>query len=374
MSARFSALAFGPGFNSKGSPIEVEASALGLRLMTAEDFDGQPAWSDIKLERRGFNASQLALEWQGKAGRYVLMVSDAASVAALKGVLPSGSKVGKPGQDTRTRAWSQSMMWLTFGLPLVLVIALLLAADPMMRWAVSHISIERETQLGEVVFSQVKQKLRPVDVPAKKMVDDLGARLTKGSKYKYQFMVADDPAINAFAMPGGFIVMHSALIAKADSAEEVAGVLAHEIAHVENRHSLRAMAKAIGLAGALTVVFGDIGGATVMATELLNLKHSRDHETEADRDGLQLLVKHGISPNGLPTFFKKLAEEQKLNLGFLSTHPGSADRAREIEVAIAALPEAARKAPPLAIDFAAVKASLPKPVAAPSPPTEPSKK
>jgi Zn-dependent protease with chaperone function len=127
-------------------------------------------------------------------------------------------------------------------------------------WAVSHVPVSQERKLGEAVFAQTKAKLKLVDGPPAALVKELGARLTKGSAYTYEFYVADDSTVNAFAMPGGFVVMHTGLLALADSAEEVAGVLAHEIQHVEKRHSLKAIAKNAGLMVTISMVFGDLGG------------------------------------------------------------------------------------------------------------------
>ena len=70
------------------------------------------------------------------------------------------------------------------------------------------------------------------------MVNEIGAKLTQGSVYRYQFHVAVDKSVNAYAMPGGYIVVHTGLLALADNADEVAGVLAHEVSHVEKRHKI----------------------------------------------------------------------------------------------------------------------------------------
>ena len=114
------------------------------------------------------------------------------------------------------------------------------------------------------------------------------------------------------------------------------------------------------LAATVSLVFGDLGGLASLGGDLIGLKFSRDNETEADNEGLKALVGAGLGPFGMAAFFRKMAAQEKLDLGFLSTHPGSEERFAAIDAAIKALPEAARNVPVLPVDYAAVKAALPK--------------
>lgn len=363
--------AFGPGFQTGGAQVEFEVSAFGLRLVTEEDFDGKPAWNEINARRGGFNDRQVMLEWSGRAGKYAIAVSDPASVAALKAHLEAfapakaGLKgTGQLGQGTGTRRWSGVMIWLTVlpvVLPLLLLGILLWEHDRIANWAISHVPVAQERKLGEAVFAQTRSRLKVVEGPSAAMVREIGARLTKGSAYTYEFHVADDSTVNAFAMPGGFVVVHTGLLALAGNAEEVAGVLAHEVQHVERRHSLKAMAKSAGLMVTVSMVFGDLGGLVSLGQDLIGLKFSRQHESEADAEGLKALVAAGISPVGMRDFFRKMGEKEKLNLGWLSSHPGSEERYAALDAALKALPAAALQVPPLNYDYGAIKAALPAP-------------
>ena len=360
---RLAGMAFGPGFAGAGSKIEFEAGDYGVRLVTVEMLDGNPPWSDIAIHKSGWDGAQVRLEWEGRAGRYALMLPDAATVAAvnvLRRTGGHGALIPPTRPDAATRAWSNSMIWLTLVLPVLMVVALLWQHDRIAAWAVSVISVEQERKLGEIVFAQQKAKLRMVEGKPLEMVRAIGARLTKNSAYRYEFYLADDKAVNAYAMPGGFVVMHSGLLQLAASAEEVAGVLAHEVMHVEKRHSLKGIAKSLGLAATVTLVFGDLGGLASLGSDLIGLKFSRDHETEADAEGLKSLVEAGLRPDGMAAFFRKMAAQEKLNLGFLSTHPASEERFAAIDAAIKALPDGARNLPVMTYDYAAIKAALPK--------------
>ena len=361
--------AFGPGFQSSGSQAEFEVSGFGLRLVTSEEYDGTPPWTEINLRKGGFNDTQLMLEWTGRSGRYVLAVTDAAAVAAIRAQLAQSAPAkaglkgsGQMGRDAGTRKWSHLMLWLTLGpvlLPLLLLGALLWQHERIAAWAIAHVPVAQERKLGEAVFAQTKAKLKLVEGPPATMVREIGARLTKGSAYRYEFHVTHDDAVNAFAIPGGFVVVHSGLLALAASAEEVAGVLAHEVQHVEKRHSLKAIAKSTGLMVTVGMVFGDLGGLLALGQDLIGLKFSRQHESEADAAGLQALVAAGIAPSGMRDFFRKMGEKESLNLGWLSSHPASEDRSMALDRALQALPATVLQAAPLAYDYAAIKAALP---------------
>ena len=360
---RLSGQAFGPGFASSGGQAEFDISDYGLRLVTPDDFDGAPPWREVTLTRGGWDGAQLSLAWSGRAGRYTLTLTNQEAISAVttlaknaKGATP----VRRAKADGATRVWVHALLWLTFVLPGVALVAVLWQHEHIAAWAVSHIPPEQERKLGEIVFAQQKTKLKLVEGKPLDMVRELGAKLTKESPYKYAFYVADDKVVNAYAMPGGFVVIHSGLLNLASSAEEVAGVLAHEVMHVEKRHSLKGIAKSLGVAATISLVFGDLGGVASLGGDLIGLKFSRDHETEADREGLKALVGAGIGPQGMATLFRKMAAQEKLDLGFLSTHPGSEERFAAIDAAIKALPEMARNAPVLTIDYAAIKAALPK--------------
>ena len=363
---RLSGLAFGPGFAGAGSKTEFDLSDYGIRLITADEQDGAPPWTDITLTRGGWDGSQLSLSWQagsGRAGRYTIAVTDKTAVAAITALTKTAktaAPITRANTDGATRAWSHAMIWLLFVLPIAALAAVLWQHGRIAAWAVSHIPAAQERKLGELVFAQQKAKLKLVDGKPLDMVREIGAKLTKGSAYQYEFYVADDKVVNAYAMPGGFVVMHSGLLNLAGSAEEVAGVLAHEVMHVEKRHSLKGMAKSLGLAATVSLVFGDLGGLASLGSDLIGLKFSRDHETEADVEGLKALVGAAVRPEGMAVFFRKMAAQDKLDLGFLSTHPASEERFAAIDAAIKALPETARNVAALSYDYAAIKAALPK--------------
>ncbi|MCP3917247.1 MAG: M48 family metallopeptidase [bacterium] len=175
------------------------------------------------------------------------------------------------------------------------------------------------------------------------------------------FRVIDNEQANAFALPGGYITVFTGLILESDRPEQVAGVLAHEIAHVTERHGLRRIAHSLGLMAGFSVLIGNTEGLLSIAVELFSLAsvndYSQDQETEADLEGVRLMVAAGIDPTALAEFFQKLEElygDVPDSLSWISTHPQHKER-------IEAIRESASEGSewePLDVDWDAVKAAL----------------
>ena len=208
-------------------------------------------------------------------------------------------------------------------------------------------------------------------------LEDLLARLTEPllavvpqHDYRFHFHIAEDECINAFALPGGPVVIHSGLVLRADAAEEVVGVLAHEIAHVTRRHTLRQVVSTLGLFTLVQALFGDLTGVAAVLTEggaeLLTLGFSRDFEREADDEGWRYLVAAGIDPRGMIGFFEKLRQEKEQRdglggapayLGFLSTHPTTPERIARLTRKLEGIP-AGTRFQPMDVDFRAFQEAL----------------
>jgi beta-barrel assembly-enhancing protease len=164
--------------------------------------------------------------------------------------------------------------------------------------------------------------------------------------------VVNAPQVNAFAVPGGHIYLNRGLIERTRNESELAGVLAHEIAHVEHRHGIDQMERAQGANLALTAAYVLMGRAPSGAEEALigvggNLyfaRHSREAENEADASAVGLLVRSGISPQGLPSFFEVLLQEQQRRPSsveqWFSTHPLTTDRVSNTRHMINQVPQA----------------------------------
>lgn len=192
------------------------------------------------------------------------------------------------------------------------------------------VSVDRA--VGEAAWNQmVPAERRCTDPAALAYVEQIAAPLVEAyaGEHRFTFAVIDAPEVNAFALPGGFIAVHSGLLDKAESGEEVAAVLAHEMHHVTERHGLRRIARQLGTFAALGAVLGavDLGSLTGLAVGLVGNAYDRDQEREADALGHALLIDAEIDPAGMATFFDRLAAQGPDVPALLSTHPGSEERA-----------------------------------------------
>lgn len=161
----------------------------------------------------------------------------------------------------------------------------------------------------------------------KRLAEPLVVQL-RDSPFQFRFLLASSDDVNAFALPGGFVVVNAGLLREARSGEEIAAVLAHELSHVTLRHSTQRLAASLGAGAALATVLGfiDLGAPAYTVAHLAGLRYERDQESEADEAGRALLRGAGISPLAMAAFFERmgtLARPPEI----LSTHPDPGDRA-----------------------------------------------
>jgi len=222
--------------------------------------------------------------------------------------------------------------------------------------AACGVSTQQEVQMGQQEAQQVNAQLPMVqDAVINNYVNALGNRIahtTSRADLNWQFQVVNSDIVNAFALPGGFVYVNRGVLERASNMSEVAGVVGHEIEHVVRRHSVQQMEQAqganvgVGILCALTGVCQsgvaqaaiNIGGSAVFA------KFSRSDEVQADEGGFNNVMRAGISPRGMYTFFQKLlAEEQQSGGGgnaaaWFSDHPGTQDRLADIQRMLSQVP------------------------------------
>lgn len=209
------------------------------------------------------------------------------------------------------------------------------------------LTIDKEKLIGEAIMRQLRGQAPLVADPVlQEYVQGIGNRLViqaDNAKFPFKFFMINNPVINAFAFYGGHIGIHTGLIAQASTESELASVLAHEVAHVTQRHLARrvqsqqrsAPLQIASLIGGilLALVDSEAGMAAIQTglagSQQANINFTRNNEEEADAIGINILYKAGFDPQGAPGFFGKLAEQrrgQSNQLAFLQTHPLPADR------------------------------------------------
>lgn len=227
-------------------------------------------------------------------------------------------------------------VWFIIALILGSILSLYIFRGKIVEHVASLLTPEKEQELASSMLESaiagkkiikdtiIKQELAQITDPLVDAVDD--------KRFRFSFTIVEDPTLNAYALPGGAVVIHSGLIEKAHSPEELAGVLAHEISHVTRRHHIRGIISKMGMFMIVRGFLGDITGvsselATAGAT-LGSLKYSRDYEREADNSGWDLLIKAHIDPLGMIAFFETMKKETggaEVSY-FISTHPGTTER------------------------------------------------
>jgi predicted Zn-dependent protease len=212
-------------------------------------------------------------------------------------------------------------------------------------------SLESEIRMGKQYAMQVEQSVKLVQDPVvTEYVNRIGQNLVRNSDAQVPFTikVIDSDEVNAFALPGGFFYVNSGLILAADEEAELAGVMAHEIAHVAARHGTRQMTRAQWAnIGTIPLIFvgGGVGYAVYEAAglglPLTFMKFQRNFESEADYLGLQYMYKTGYDPQAFISFFEKIQAKEKKKPGTLAkafaSHPQTPDRIEKSQQEIATI-------------------------------------
>ncbi|MBI4817947.1 MAG: M48 family metallopeptidase [Deltaproteobacteria bacterium] len=316
--------------------------------------------------------SRATLELGGSSGRMVFVRTPDRSLTffseadgfleALRSaheLLDELKRLGK--LQSQARANSRKL-WIG---ALVGVGALVLLAPPAfdiaVKGAVAALPFEVDEKIGALGWASMGAATVNNDgaqAAAKAMIERLRPQAAL-PEAKFRISVVEDGTVNAFALPGGQMALNTGLIRLADTPEEIAGVLAHEMAHVTKRHGVRSLARALGVFGGIQLILGDVSVLVTIAAQLATLGYSREQEAEADAEGVRMLVAAGIDPEGLAKFFEKMKDKQKELPDvpeWLSTHPDLAARANEVR-ALAEKQSRPAKYEPIALDWAALKSA-----------------
>jgi len=323
----------GPG--SARVPVTVRVDRLGIHF----ELPGKPAtWWPHSVVRAGpdpENPAHARLE-RGNTGE-ILVVLDATFLGALESRSPRAG--GRPRQTAS--GWPKVAMLLVGSTALIGVlyfVALPAAAGVM----ASRVSVDFERELGDGVIEQLLAGETVCDDPTlTRSIGDIVARLRGGlpdDRYDFRVTVVDDTLVNALAVPGGAMVVFRGLLRNSATPEELAGVLAHEMQHVQLRHGTRAILRQLPL------LMGGGSDAAAVLGVLGALSYARADEEEADAEGMRLVIAAQIDPRGMIAFFdtlERITGPGSTVLTYLSTHPATAAR----RATLSAMADAAAVAP-----------------------------
>jgi beta-barrel assembly-enhancing protease len=203
------------------------------------------------------------------------------------------------------------------------------------------ISVKQEIAIGrQLKESMLKQSAimgETVDTAGTARLQQFAERLRLSSQYPIEVTLLKNKTVNAFALPGGQIVVYSDIIKKIKTPEELVALLAHEATHINERHSLRSLLRSTAHGILISLFVGDvsgISGALISGAETLHgLQYSRSLEAEADRQGMDLMLANGVDVKGMIQLMKTLQQEEKMpdNVSFINSHPLTKDRIKAAE-------------------------------------------
>ncbi len=335
------------GLTARSRPVEVEIAATGLAIFDeAGPVVGSWPGERVRLVEKPRPGEPVRLGLAGTTAR--LVVEDPGIVAALGEAAPRL----RSRQRTSGRAVARIAVWAALAAGSVAGIVLVLI--PLLAAQLAAVTPDSaKYRLGRTVLVQVAELLPGPAGPAsrqrfcswedgqaalQRLADRLAADLPDPPTVRV--VVVNTLLVNAFALPGGIMVFTRGLLVHAGSAEEIAGIAAHELGHLAHDHSTRALYRSFAVALLVGVLFGDLTGGTLaggLAEWLVNTGYSRDAERDADAFALARLEAAGIGTQGLADFFARLKEREKdgdgLLVRMLSTHPPTEERLAHIRSA-----------------------------------------
>lgn len=367
------ALCFGDEFPASGTPCLVHVEGQGLTIAFFSDREEGESrsefveFSELTISAGGLDHNQLVAAWASSAGQRTLYLKSPELIRAFRQAAPAhlSQPLEQAAKQVRQVRQRHRVVWgLVGGTILAVMLSLWFGSDVLVELAVNRIPVEWEQKLGESAY---REFLTGQDVmkdglavgAVKEMTQRLASHVPH-NPYRFDVTVVKSDVVNAFALPGGYVVVFTGLMKKADSPEEVAGVLAHELNHVLQRHGLERIIKQLGFVAVVSIVLGNppgLGGVMKqLGIELMTLKFGRAQETEADTTGLDLLHRAKVNPEGMITFFQRLAEKDDGRVEWLSTHPMSSARADHLKARLAEMPK--QTSEPFSFEWSKVRDAL----------------
>lgn len=338
----------------RGAELRLAADRVVARVSSdasdAEVRELSIRYSDCRVDVGGYNGRIVFLR---NAERSLTLFSEERGFArelavAAGGLLDEPLRAATANQRrTRWRGRSAGLFFslVAVGLLVACFYGIRLAADT----SIHAVPLEVDHQIGQQAYRLMDHGGPEVHDPlltdaVQQMVDRLAPHVaTEGLRFDVHIIDAD--ICNAFCLPGGTIVLYTGLLRRANSPEEVASVLAHEMAHASERHGLRQVGQSLGLAAAVNLLIGNLEGLVVAGAEVFKLatinSYSREQETAADREGVRMLHAAAIDPTALARFFDTMQREaggMPGGLTWLSTHPDHAARIAAIRDQVGSLP------------------------------------
>ena len=328
MKSYFGSYYFSPGTEPVESTVLVFDKNLSIGLRNPDGSNAIINWPLKYVETSfDFSSQQSKLRYSKIPG-CELLISGNDPITFIKEMQAEQQKVWY--KKRNAREWARNSI-LFVVIMAVLFLLYLLIVPWLSEKMASRVSVKTEKQLGDAVYNAMG--LASQEDTAKSLVlNQFFDAMEVPTAYAITISVINDKMVNAFALPGGRIVVYTALLDKITSYPELAALLIHEFMHINNRHTTKSIFRRLGSKIFISLLFGNFGTvASILvnnADNLKSLKYSRRLEKEADMDGLAILKKRGIDPNGFVNLFHHLEEAGPANNmpEFLGSHPDVKNR------------------------------------------------
>ena len=329
------------GINREGFPARVTLTGSGLRISYSGGSNAPTVeWNAGKIESNDFDESRQVFLKYGNSPTQYLELKDPAFIRELKASFPD-ARFHKPARGfVFSSAFMLLLAFTVVIIGLVLLSYFLLLPKAAERIAMT-VPIEWEKQLGDASYKSMVAESK-IDTLRSNRLNQFFSKLGYKSNYTIDITVVDEEVVNAFALPGGRMVVYKGIIDKMDNYKEMVALLSHEFSHIELKHTTKNMFRSLSSYMLISVLLGDASGLTAVvvqnADQLKQLGYSRSLEEEADRNGLKLMRERRIDPKGMEGLFRALKQEEG-EAGkvpeFLSTHPLTDSRIKMVKEEIA---------------------------------------
>ena len=346
----------------------IELSTSGMVALTSTGQRFGILYRDCQLDIGGATGRMVFCRTSDR--KLTIFCEDRRFPAALD--MESGGELAEQFSSVRGQRLSEGIRWRMWLLGMAIVSVLCLiggyyALIAIAKASIVAVPVSVDTKIGKLALESLElEGTRVTDKVVVDAVQEMVSRLEPHSELKgltFEVRVMDSPEVNAFCLPGGKMVVYTGLLKKAKTAEQVAGVLSHEMAHAIKRHGLQRITESLGIVVAIELMIGDVGGLVAIGVELGKsaalTSYSREHEIEADLVGVRMLHAAALDPLELAGFFELLIDEGNdlpAAMRCLSTHPEHEARFATVRGALAKL--GAQQYRPLAIDWDDVQQHL----------------
>jgi len=322
-----------PGSEPVESSVLVSDKAISIGYRNNDGVNSTEQWVMRKVEVRfDFGSQATKVRNRDQPGAELIIEGN----DAAKFITEMKEELEKPWyRKSGSKEWGRNLL-LLFGILGILFLLYLLLVPRLSEAMASKVSVQTEAKLGDAVYNAMGISVFE-DSAKSRLLNEFFATMNVKSDYKINITAVNQDVVNAFALPGGRIVVYEALLRKLDSYPELAALLSHEFTHVNNRHSTKSIFRQLGSRIFLALLFGKMGSVTSVlisqADNLKSLTYSRKLEKEADMQGAELLIKRNIDPRGFIGLFNRLKESTTAGSlpEFLASHPDIDKRIESIK-------------------------------------------